>query len=84
LERATSWTARSPRREAAQAKLAAVSAVFTDGRRLIWTDEIEVPRLGPPYDELTVGDGAMLAAAAPKSAPTSGRDRGVRRALRHV
>ncbi|MER7166809.1 hypothetical protein ABT336_12195 [Micromonospora sp. NPDC000207] len=37
---------------ASVAKLAAVRQVLTEGRRLIWTDDTEVPLGGPLYDEL--------------------------------
>jgi len=47
---------------AAAAKLAAARRVLADGRRLIWTDDSEVPTLGPLYDELAEGGRALLIA----------------------
>ncbi|MFI6228549.1 hypothetical protein ACIBCR_14710 [Micromonospora echinospora] len=46
--------------EASTAKLAAARNVLADGRRLIWTDDLEVPRSGPLYDELTAGGRGLL------------------------
>ncbi|WP_432973233.1 hypothetical protein [Dactylosporangium sp. CA-233914] len=42
------------------AKLAAARAVLRGGRRLVWTDDTEVPESGPLYDELTCGGRALL------------------------
>jgi hypothetical protein len=46
--------------EASQAKLAAARRVIADGRRLIWTDDVEVPKSGPLHDELTADGRALL------------------------
>jgi len=51
---------------AAMAKLAAARQVLNQGRRLIWTDDAEVPTSGPVYDGLTVGDRALLIAPSPR------------------
>lgn len=46
---------------ASVAKLAAARAVMKDeGRRLIWTDDAEVPTFGDVYDELTADGRALL------------------------
>lgn len=46
---------------AAKAKLAAARAVLqVEGRRLIWTDDAEVPTAGDVYDELTADGRALL------------------------
>lgn len=50
---------------AATAKLAAARDVLTRGRRLIWTDDVEVPTSGPVHDELTRGGRALLIAPSP-------------------
>ncbi|GAA3289043.1 MULTISPECIES: HAD domain-containing protein [Dactylosporangium] len=42
------------------AKLAAARAVLRGGRRLVWTDDVEVPQAGPLFDELTRDDRALL------------------------
>jgi hypothetical protein len=47
-------------RAAAEAKLAAARKVLADGRRLIWTDDDEVPLFGPLYDELAAGGRGLL------------------------
>lgn len=48
-------------RAAGIAKLAAARAVLTEGRRLIWTDDVEVPEPDwPLYDELTAEGRALL------------------------
>ncbi|WBB94103.1 hypothetical protein [Verrucosispora sp. WMMC514] len=44
---------------ASLAKLAAARQVIAEGRRLIWTDDTEVPRWGEVHDELVFG-GALL------------------------
>lgn len=44
---------------AAEAKLAAARQVLTEGRRLIWTDDTEVPQWGEVHDEL-IADGRAL------------------------
>jgi len=41
-------------------KLAAALAVRKSGRRLIWTDDTEVPVSGPDYDRLAAGGGGLL------------------------
>ncbi|SCL33049.1 hypothetical protein GA0074692_3478 [Micromonospora pallida] len=46
--------------EASAAKLAAARQVLADGRRLVWTDDLEVPTGGPVYDELTAHGRALL------------------------
>lgn len=49
--------------ECSEAKLAAARAVLAEGRRLIWTDDVEVPieRNEPElYAELTAGGRALL------------------------
>jgi hypothetical protein len=51
---------------AATAKLAAARRVLADGRRLIWTDDTEVPTSGPLYDELAEGGRALLIAPSPR------------------
>jgi hypothetical protein len=43
-------------------KLAAVRAVLAEGRRLIWTDDMETPEVGPLFDELTA-DGRAFPSA---------------------
>jgi hypothetical protein len=63
---ARAFTAPLTGREAADAKLAVARAVLADGRRLIWTDDTEVPRLGPLYDELANGGRGLLIAPAPR------------------
>jgi hypothetical protein len=45
---------------AAVAKLAAARQVLAEGRRLIWTDDQEVPTCGPLYDELTADGRGLL------------------------
>lgn len=42
------------------AKLAAARQVLAEGRRLIWTDDMEVPLSGPLYEELAAGGRALL------------------------
>jgi hypothetical protein len=41
-------------------KLAAAREVLASGRRLIWTDDMEVPDFGPLYDELTANGQGLL------------------------
>ncbi|WP_238010122.1 hypothetical protein KZZ52_19980 [Dactylosporangium sp. AC04546] len=41
-------------------KLAAARAVLAEGRRLVWTDDAEVPEPGPLFDELAAGGRALL------------------------
>jgi hypothetical protein len=60
LERA--WTADINGLVAAAAKLAAARQVLAEKRRLIWTDDTEVPTDGPLYDELTRDGRALLIA----------------------
>ncbi|MFI6820554.1 hypothetical protein ACIBJE_06310 [Micromonospora sp. NPDC050187] len=45
---------------ASAAKLAAARKVLANGRRLIWTDDLEVPHSGPLYDELTADGRGLL------------------------
>lgn len=45
--------------EASAAKLAAVRRVLAEGRRLVWTDDTEVPTSGDLHDEL-IADGRAL------------------------
>ncbi|MFK3985249.1 hypothetical protein ACI2K4_33355 [Micromonospora sp. NPDC050397] len=45
---------------AASAKLATARSVRADGRRLIWSDDLETPTDGPVYEELTGGGHALL------------------------
>ncbi|HXV93859.1 MAG TPA: hypothetical protein VD813_11215 [Pseudonocardia sp.] len=47
------------------AKLTAARRVSARGRRLVWTDDAEVPRSGPVYEELTAGGRALLIAPSP-------------------
>jgi hypothetical protein len=42
------------------AKLAAARAVLRAGRRLVWTDDVEVPEAGPLREELTRDGRALL------------------------
>jgi hypothetical protein len=46
------------------AKVAAARAVRAAGRRLIWTDDTAVPRVGPILRELTAGGQGLLIAPA--------------------
>lgn len=41
-------------------KLAAARSVLESDRRLIWTDDTEVPRFGPLLEELTAGGRGLL------------------------
>lgn len=45
---------------AADAKLAQAREVLAEGRRLIWTDDSEVPESSPVYEELTTDGRASL------------------------
>ncbi len=55
------WTEYTNGRDAGWAKLAAAREVLAQGRRLIWTDDSEVPeRDWPLYDELTADGSALL------------------------
>lgn len=55
------WTTHINGLEASAAKLARASAVLAEGRRLIWTDDREVPLEGEyPYDEMTADGRALL------------------------
>lgn len=45
---------------ASRAKLAAARQILGEGRRLVWTDDIEVPLSGHVYDELTADGRALL------------------------
>lgn len=49
-------------RAAAMGKLAAASQVLADRRRLVWTDDSEVPESGDTYDRLTFDGQALLIA----------------------
>lgn len=53
------WTEYVNGHGSAVAKLAAARKVLADGRRLIWTDDDEVPTSGPLFDEL-MADGRTL------------------------
>jgi hypothetical protein len=55
-----SWTDYYDGDAARQAKLAAARAVLADGRRLVWTDDSEVPEDGDVHDELTKAGNALL------------------------
>jgi hypothetical protein len=57
-----SWTVDINGPVAAAAKLAAARTVLAEGRRLIWTDDTEVPTSGPVHDELTRDGRALLIA----------------------
>lgn len=46
-------------------KLAAARSVLDQGRRLIWTDDMETPVDGPLHDELTADGRALLIRPAP-------------------
>lgn len=50
----------------AMAKLAAARQVLARGRRLIWTDDEEVPTSGPVHDELVKGGRTLLIAPSPR------------------
>jgi hypothetical protein len=50
---------------AAAAKLAAARRALADGKRLIWTDDVEVPTSGPMYEQLTKGARALLIVPSP-------------------
>jgi hypothetical protein len=52
--------------DASVAKLAAARAVLLGGRRLVWTDDDEVPEPGPLHDELTAGGRALLIRPDPR------------------
>lgn len=52
-------------REASMAKLAAACQVLAEGRRLVWTDDAEVPTSGETYDRLTFDGQALLIAPHP-------------------
>ncbi|HYN94711.1 MAG TPA: hypothetical protein VES42_12755 [Pilimelia sp.] len=60
LDRA--WSVELGRAAAAAAKLAAARQVLAGGRRLIWTDDAEVPTRGAVHDELTGAGRALLIA----------------------
>ncbi|MER6831967.1 hypothetical protein ABT352_38675 [Streptosporangium sp. NPDC000563] len=60
LDRA--WSDHLTDTAAAAAKLAAARQVLAQGRRLIWTDDVEVPTSGPVHDELTKTGRALLIA----------------------
>ncbi|MFB9678076.1 hypothetical protein [Streptosporangium vulgare] len=64
LERA--WSDHLAATAATAAKLAAARQVLTHGRRLIWTDDVEVPTHGSVYDELTHTGQALLIAPSPR------------------
>ncbi|WP_433066693.1 hypothetical protein [Dactylosporangium sp. CS-033363] len=48
------------------AKLAAARGVLASGRRLVWTDDVEVPRDGPVLGELTAGGKGLLIRPHPR------------------
>jgi len=58
LQRA--WTVDVNGLAASLAKLEAARAVLASGRRLVWTDDLEVPTSGQVYEELTAGGRALL------------------------
>ncbi|MEU3452298.1 hypothetical protein ABZ671_01620 [Micromonospora sp. NPDC006766] len=58
LGRAFNEDVRGP--AASAVKLAAARQVLADGRRLIWTDDDEVPTGGPLHDELTAGRALLI------------------------
>ncbi|WP_432829994.1 hypothetical protein [Dactylosporangium sp. CA-092794] len=58
LERA--WTEDLTGDETPAVKLAAARAVLSAGRRLVWTDDAEVPQPGPARDDLVAGGRALL------------------------
>ena len=60
------WTEDINGEVAAAAKLAAARQVLADGRRLIWTDDTEVPASGPVHDELTRDGRSLLIAPSPR------------------
>ncbi|WP_344863463.1 HAD domain-containing protein [Planomonospora alba] len=62
---ARAWSGHLSAGAAAAAKLAAARDVLARGRRLIWTDDVEVPASGPVHDELTKGGRALLIAPSP-------------------
>ncbi|GGK97582.1 hypothetical protein GCM10010126_66270 [Planomonospora parontospora] len=62
---ARAWSGHLSASAAAAAKLAAARDVLARGRRLIWTDDVEVPESGPVHDELTRGGRALLIAPSP-------------------
>ncbi|WP_218061856.1 HAD domain-containing protein [Planobispora rosea] len=59
------WSDRPSADTAATAKLAAARDILAQGRRLIWTDDVEVPTSGPIHDELTHDGRALLIAPSP-------------------
>jgi hypothetical protein len=61
------WTEDINGAVAAAAKLAAARQVLADGRRLIWTDDSEVPTSGPVYDELMREGRTLLIAPSPRN-----------------
>ncbi len=63
---ARAWSGHLSSTAAATAKIAAARDALTRGRRLIWTDDIEVPTGGPVHDELTKGGRALLIAPSPR------------------
>ncbi len=64
LERA--WSDHLTATAATAAKLAAARQVLAHGRRLIWTDDVEVPTYGVVHDELTHTGRALLIAPSPR------------------
>ncbi|GGL53724.1 hypothetical protein [Planomonospora parontospora] len=62
---ARAWSGHLSADAAAAAELAAARDVLARGRRLIWTDDVEVPTSGPVHDELTGGGRALLIAPSP-------------------
>ncbi|WP_196454402.1 hypothetical protein [Planomonospora sp. ID82291] len=62
---ARAWSEHLSATAAATAKLTAARDVLAQGRRLIWTDDVEVPAGGPVHDELTAGGRALLIAPSP-------------------
>ncbi|MER7132672.1 hypothetical protein [Streptosporangium saharense] len=62
---ARAWSRSPVRRRRRDGQLAAARDVLTRGRRLIWTDDVEVPTSGPVDDELTRGGRALPIAPSP-------------------
>ncbi|WP_153054228.1 HAD domain-containing protein [Planomonospora sphaerica] len=62
---ARAWSEHLSATAAAAAKLTAARQVLARGRRLIWTDDVEVPTCGPVHDELTGSSQALLIAPSP-------------------
>ncbi|MBB6350576.1 hypothetical protein ACWGH8_12165 [Nonomuraea muscovyensis] len=60
------WSEHLTGTAAATAKLAAARQVLAQGRRLVWTDDVEVPTQGPGHEELTMSGRALLIAPSPR------------------